>query len=260
MRTEPLLAPDEPHPLAVENARGAGPAVIVCEHAGRRIPRALGTLGLCEARLAHHSMWDIGALDLARALARRLDAALLWQRYSRMVCDCNRHPGAASFVPTHGEGVPVPGNERLGAAGRAARTEAIWRPFHDGVAAFLDARGDRPTALATIHSFTPAFHGVSRPWLAGVLHDRDGRLALPVLEALRAEHGDLVGDNEPYRMSREEDHTVPVHGEDRGIPCVEVELRNDLIGDAAGVEAWASTLEAALAPALAAVLGERASA
>ena len=258
MRTEPLLAPDEPHPLAVENAGGAGPVVIVCEHAGRLIPRALGTLGLPEGRLVHHSMWDIGALDLSRALARRLDAALLRQRYSRMICDANRHPEAASCIPTRGEGVPVPGNEGLGPAERAARIEAVWRPFHDGVSAFLDRRGDRPTALVTIHSFTPVFQGVPRPWLAGVLHDRDRRLADPVLEALRAVHGDLVGENEPYRMSPEEDHTVPVHGEGRGIPCVEIEVRNDLIGDRTGVEGWAETLEAALRPALAAVMGERA--
>ena len=253
-----ILAPDEPHPLAVENAGGPGPAVIVCEHGGRRIPRALGTLGLAEERLVHHSMWDVGALDLARALARRLDAALLWQRYSRMVCDCNRRPDAASFIPTQGEGVPVPGNERLGAAERAARTEAVWRPFHDGLAAFLDRRGDRPTALVTIHSFTPVFHGTPRPWLAGVLFSRDRRLADPVLAALRSVHGERVGENEPYRMSPEEDHTVPVHGEGRGLPCVEIEVRHDLLGRPEGVEEWAATLEAALRPALAAVMGERA--
>lgn len=257
MQTEPLLAPDEPPPLAVENPGGGGAAVVVCEHGGRRIPRALGTLGLPEDRLAHHTMWDIGALDLSRALARRLDAPLAWQRYSRMVCDCNRRPEVESFIPMHGEGAPVPGNAGLGPAEREARTEAVWRPFHDGVAALLDARGERATALVTIHSFTPVFHGVPRRWLAGVLHDRDRRLAAPVLDALRAVHGDLVGDNEPYRMSPEEDHTVPVHGEGRGIPCVEIEVRNDLLGRAADVERWAATLEGALRPALARVLGER---
>lgn len=250
-----LLAGDEPPPLAVENAEAASGVVIVCEHAGRRIPRALGALGLPEARLARHYMWDIGALDLARALAARLEAPLLHQRYSRMVCDCNRRPDVASFIPPAGEGEDVPGNREIRAAERMAREAAIWRPFHDGVAAFLEARGGRPTAFVTIHSFTPVFFGEARPWLAGVLYDRDRRLAPATLAALREIHGERVGENEPYRMSREDDYTVPVHGEDRGLPSVEIEVRNDLLQTAAGVEVWADTLAAALRPSVAAALG-----
>lgn len=252
-----LLAEDEPPALAIENAETETDLVIVCEHAGRRIPRALGTLGLPETRLARHYMWDIGALDLARALAARLEAPLLRQRYSRMVCDCNRRPDVASFIPSAGEGEDVPGNRELDAAARRDREEAVWRPFHRGVAAFLESRGDRPTALVTVHSFTPVFFGEPRPWLAGVLYERDRRLAPATLAALREGHGDLVGDNQPYRMSRDDDYTVPVHGEDRGLPSVEIEVRNDLLGDAAGVGSWADALAAALRRALSAAFADR---
>lgn len=240
-----LLRADEPHPLALENANACGPFVIVCEHAGKRLPAALGTLGLDEKHLAKHFMWDIGALALARGVAARLGAPLLHQRYSRMVCDCNRRTDVPSYIPEAGEGVPVPGNRQLDAAAVTARTEAIWRPFHDGLAAFLDRRA-RPTALVTIHTFTPVFFGVPRPWEVGVLHDRDAHLSPATLAALRATHGDLVGDNEPYVMGRGTDYTVPVHGEDRGLPCVEIEVRNDLLATTGDVERWAGTLAEAL--------------
>lgn len=245
---EPLLARDEPAPFALENAGGASPILLVCEHAGRRVPAALGTLGLAAEQLGRHFMWDIGALDLARALAARLDAPLVHQRYSRMVCDCNRRPDVESYIPTHGEGVPVPGNAALDEAGRARRTAAIWKPFHDSLSSLLDAREAerRPTLLVTVHSFTPVFHGARRPWHAGVLFDRDAELSPRLFDVLAARHGELVGRNEPYSMSRETDYTVPVHGEDRALRCTEIEVRNDLIGTPAGVQTWAATLAAAL--------------
>lgn len=253
---EMLLAADEPRPFVIENAEGAGP-VIVCEHAGRRIPRALGTLGLADEQLSRHYMWDIGALYLARALAGRLDAPLIHQPYSRIVCDCNRRPDVPSFIPLAGEGEAVPGNQNLDEASRGERIEGIWRPFHDSVARFLDARAGQPTALVTVHSFTPVFFAKPRRWIAGVLHDRDQKLAPATLSALREVHGDLIGDNEPYAMSREDDYTVPVHGEDRGLPSVEIEVRNDLISDPAGIEGWADTLAQALRPGLASFLEQR---
>ncbi|CAN5782176.1 hypothetical protein BH23PSE1_BH23PSE1_10390 [soil metagenome] len=152
--------------------RAAARLVLVCEHAGRRIPRSLGSLGLGKALRARQFMWNIGALALARALAARLDAPLVLQPWSRMVCDCNRPTDAPDFIPGAGEGTPVPGNLGLPPEARAARIAAIWRPFPDRLAAFLAARPG-PGALVTVHSFTPALDGASRPWPAGVLFARD---------------------------------------------------------------------------------------
>lgn len=244
-RTDPLLAADEPAPFALDNPDGAGPFVLACEHAGARIPAALGTLGLSGAQLGAHYMVDIGALDLSRALAERLDAPLAHQLYSRMVCDCNRRPDVASFIPETGEGAPVPGNLGLTPAEHARRRAAVWAPFHDGVAGLLDRRASE-TIFVAIHSFTPVFHGVARPWKAGVLFDRDPAFSPALLRRLKAGLGDEAEGNEPYRMSRKDDYTVPVHGEDRGLPCAEIEIRNDLLRDPDSVARWADLLAAAL--------------
>lgn len=245
---DPLLAPGEPAPFALENEDGASPLVFVCEHAGARIPAALGDLGLAAEHLGRHFMVDIGALELARSLAAAFDAPLAHQIYSRMVCDCNRRPGVASFIPEAGEGVPVPANAALSEAERARRRAAVWSPFQEGVAAMLDRRdaAGRPTALVTIHSFTPVFFDKARPWEAGVLYDRDETLAPRLYEILSAAHGDLIGRNEPYAVGPDDDYTVPVHGEARGAPTVEIEVRNDQLGDEAGRALWTDRLAAAL--------------
>ena len=173
-----------------------------------------------------------------------LDAALIVQTYSRLVIDCNRDPAVSSSIPDFSEDTEIPGNCSLTPAGRAARVQAVFGPYHDRIAAALDSRqGEgRASVLVALHSFTPVFRGVSRPWHVGVLFNRDARLAHPLLGLLRAE-GDLpVGENEPYRVTDLTDYTVPVHGERRGLPHVEIEIRQDLISEPAGQAAWAERL------------------
>jgi predicted N-formylglutamate amidohydrolase len=243
-----LLSEGEPEPVAIENPTGRSPVVLACEHGGRRLPARLGTLGLADAHLETHFMWDIGALDLAREMAARLDAPLIHQPYSRMICDCNRPTSAPDFIPTQGEGIPVPGNAGLTAADIVARTAAVWQPYQDRITGFLDGRqaARRPTVLVSIHSFTPVFYGTPRHWHIGVLYFRDPVLAPALFDGLSETLGTRVGRNEPYSMSRETDYTIPVHGEDRGLPSVEIEVRNDLIRDEAGRRHWADVLVPAL--------------
>ncbi len=251
----PLLQPHEPHPFAAENLAGASGLLFVCEHGGKRFPERLGPLGLAPEHQEAHFVWDIGALELARSLSRAFDAPLLHQRYSRLLCDPNRRPDVPSYIPAEGEGVPVPGNRDLSDAERAQRTEEIWRPFHRAVAAELDRRcaQGRTRALVTVHSFTPRFHGVARPWEMGVLYDRDPALSPALYDAMARRLGDRAGRNEPYAVGPETDYTIPVHGEQRGLPCVEIEVRNDQLRDAAGVARWSETLAAGLREACAAV-------
>lgn len=249
MPSEPsLLTPGEPHPFAVEREDGQSPFLIVCEHAGRRIPQSLGTLGLAGEHLAKHFMWDIGALDLAREIAARLDAPLAYQPYSRMICDSNRHPNVETFIPPKGEDIDVPANAAITPADRAQRRAEIWQPFHDGVADLIDQRiaAGQPTLFVTIHSFTPVFFGESRALHFGVLYDRDRTLAPALFKVLQARHGDKVAENEPYIMERLTDYTVPVHGVDRGLPSVEIEVRNDLLSETRAVAAIADDLADAL--------------
>jgi predicted N-formylglutamate amidohydrolase len=244
MSTESLLGPDEPDPVTVENEAGSSVFFLTCDHAGRAIPRRLGSLGISEEELGRHIAWDIGIGAVGRQLSRLLDAALILQAYSRLVIDCNRDPNVPSSIPEISENTEIPGNRDLGEAGRAARIDAIFRPYHDRVAAALDRRAaeGRATVLVALHSFTPVFKGVARPWHAAVLYNRDARLAHPLFELMSAEKGLVIGDNEPYRVTDLTDYTVPVHGERRGLPHVEIEIRQDMISDPAGQSAWAERL------------------
>ena len=247
-----LLLPDEPPAFTVGHADGPSPFFITGDHAGRLLPRRLGDLGLPAAERERHIAWDIGAAGLALALADRLDAFVILQTYSRLAIDCNRSVDAATSIVTLSESTAVPGNVGLAPADAAARAREIFWPYHDRIVAELDRRRatGRPTVLIAMHSFTPVFKGVARPWHVGVLYNRDPRFARAVLELLRREGDLVVGDNQPYAISDDSDYGIPVHGELRGIPHVELEIRQDLIADAAGQQAWAARLARLLPAAL----------
>lgn len=182
------------------------------------------------------------------ALARRLDAPLFMQRYSRLVCDCNRRTDVPSFAPAVSESTVIPANQDLSPEEIERRADAIWRPFHEAVTAALDARdaAGKPTLLVTMHSFTPVFKGVSRPWQIGVLFHRDRHLAPAIVRYLQENTDFTVGVNEPYSVGDETDYAIPVHGEKRGYPCVEFEIRNDLTEGNGAVEGWAELIAKSL--------------
>lgn len=239
-----LLASDEPSPVTIHNAGGISPLLLVADHAGNRIPRALGDLGVSEAERARHIGWDIGIAGVSRRLADALDAVLIQQNYSRLVIDCNRPPGVPSSMPEISELTAIPGNVGLSEAQKAARVTEIFRPYHDAIEAELNRRlqDDRPVALVAMHSFTPVYKGFVRPWNAGVLYNRDDRFSKKLKALLDAE-GDLtVGDNEPYTVDDLTDYTIPVHGEKHGLHHTAIEIRQDLIADDEGQAAWAARL------------------
>jgi len=239
-----LLAPDEP-PAFVEIGRERrSNFVIVVDHASRRIPRRLGDLGLPAAELQRHIAWDIGALDVARLVAAELDATLVAQNYSRLVIDCNRDPKVPTSIPTLSESTPIPGNMNLSDEQRAARRREIFDPYHDHVRALLDERqaAGRPTILVSQHSMTDIFKGVRREMHAAVLYNRDRRFPGLVLDILRREPPLQIAENEPYFVSDETDYTIPRHGEERGLPHVEIEIRQDLLLDDAGQREWATRI------------------
>lgn len=247
-----LLEADEPEPVAVVRPEGRSPVLLACDHAGRRVPRRLGRLGLPEAEFERHIAWDIGAAAVSRQLSEALDATLVEQRYSRLVVDCNRPPEVENAVPLVSEVTTIPGNYGLDAAARQARIAEIFEPYHAAIAAEIDRRAaaGRPTALLAMHSFTPVYRGEARPWAIGTLYGRDGRLARELFELLVAQGRFKVGDNEPYSVSDETDYTIPVHGEARGLVHVGIEIRQDLVSDAQGQAAWAALLARVLPLAL----------
>ena len=236
-----MLFADEPAPAIVRTGSPECPFVLVADHAGNAIPRVLGNLGLGEDELARHIAWDIGIAGVADALAERLGAPLVRQRYSRLVIDCNRDPARADAIPEVSDGSAIAGNAVLAQSQREARVAAIHAPYHAAIAAALAGR-ERPPIMIALHSFTPAMNGLARPWHAGVLHDRgDTRFSHAVLAGLRARLDAPVGDNEPYAMDGI-DFTVPHHCYGAGRAYAEIELRQDLIVDAAGQERWAELL------------------
>lgn len=219
--------------------------VLVCDHASNRLPRALGSLGLSDGDRARHIAWDIGAAAVTRRMAETLGAAAILQNYSRLVIDCNRAPGTDDSIAAHSEATTIPGNLHLPPEARAQRLNEIFHPYHDRLRMELDRRGDRATCLVALHSFTPTFRGESRPIHIGVLYNRDARIAHPLLRLLRAHSEVVVAENAPYPLD-DTDYTLPLHGEQRGLPHVEIEIRQDLIADAAGQKIWADRLSRAL--------------
>jgi len=247
--TPSLLGPGDPPPFEVVNPDGAGRVVLIADHAGRAIPAALGTLGLDEVALARHIAWDIGIADVTRRLAERLDAPAVLAGYSRLVIDCNRHLDDPTSIAQVSDGVDIPGNRGLTAAQRARRAEACFRPYHEAVSRVIEGRrraGAVP-ALVSMHSFTPIFAGVERPWHVGVLWNRDPRLAVPLMQKLRADPAICVGDNEPYSGRDEHGYSIHVHGQQLGLAHVLIELRQDLIDTRHGAVEWADRLADVLA-------------
>jgi predicted N-formylglutamate amidohydrolase len=237
-----LLAPDEPSPVAEYNTAGGSPFLLICDHAGRRIPRALHDLGVTEPDLKRHIAWDIGIEGVARRLSVRLDAHLIMQIYSRLVIDCNRPPGSPTSIAPLSEGTVIPGNENVSSEDAAMRVREIFAPYHQAIERHLEARKDRQTFLISLHSFTPVYAGMPRPWQAGVLYNRDSKMAHTLRDLLAAPGDLVVGDNEPYSVTDDTDYTIPVHGERRGLAHVAIEIRQDLIGDEAGQIYWANRL------------------
>lgn len=243
-RSHSLLAAGEPPACEVVNDDGAGSAVIVCDHAANRIPARLGTLGLTPDDLASHIAWDPGAAEVAIRLAALLDAPLVRSGYSRLVVDCNRPLKSAESITPASAGVSVFGNQGLSAQERTSRAEAVFWPYHQAIARLLDRRAARaqPTRLLSVHSFTPELNGSRRPWHVGFSHGRDPRLTLLLLDAFGTKGGTVVGHNQPYSVDDATDYTLPVHGEQRGLLHVLIEIRQDGLITAADADRWAERL------------------
>jgi predicted N-formylglutamate amidohydrolase len=246
----PLLSAEEAPAARVQNANGAAPALLVCEHASRSVPAALNGLGLDAAAAKSHAAWDIGAWDLAQELAHALDAPLVFSRVSRLVYDCNRPPEAGDAIPPKSEIYPVPGNAGLTEAQKAQRVRDVYEPFRALLSQTLDMRPGPPVVI-TIHSFTPVYQGQARAVELGILHDSDARAARILLREAQGS-GLNSALNEPYSVTDGVTHTLREHALPRGLANVMIEVRNDLIDTPVGV----SRLAGLLAPMLQNMINE----
>jgi predicted N-formylglutamate amidohydrolase len=242
--TSLLLGSQDVPPVHEDNVAGRSPFLLTCDHYGRTIPRVLGDLGLPASELARHIAWDIGIAGVADALSKDLDAHLIAQRYSRLVIDCNRPPDAPSSIPRISETTVIQGNADLSEEAAATRRRAIFEPYHRCIREAIERRlrDGVPTVLVSLHSFTPVYAGIARPWHIGTLYHRDTILPPRLLKLLRDEPDLVVGDNEPYAVDDDTDYTIPVHGEARGLMNSGIEIRQDLIAEPAGQHGWADRL------------------
>lgn len=239
-----LLGPDEPDPVLVYRPAGRSRLLILCDHADKIIPKRLGKLGLPDSEIERHIGWDIGIAGVVRGMADALDATAIMQRYSRLVIDCNRTPGTAASIPLISENTEIPGNDRLVADEIAARQSEIFAPYHARIEAELEKRkqAGEHTMLIAMHSFTPVYKGVTRPWHVGTLYHRHAWLAGITFDLLSEDKTLVVGDNEPYMVRDDVDYTIPVHGERRNLPHVGIEIRQDLIAPEVGQREWAARM------------------
>lgn len=237
----------DPPAAETVNPDGKSPYVLLCEHASNHIPARYRQLGLDDSELTRHIAWDIGVAPIARALSEALDAPLILSGYSRLLIDCNRPVGVPTSIPEVSETTRIPGNESLDAEERQRRADDFYWPFQRAVAELLDRRqaAGKRCIVFGVHSFTPVFKGIKRPWHAGILYRKSKAYGDALVAALQ-EPGLNVVANEPYRIDDESDQTVPVHGEARGLDAVLIEIRQDLIADDAGQASWGKRLAPAL--------------
>ncbi|MEJ2516196.1 MAG: N-formylglutamate amidohydrolase [Gammaproteobacteria bacterium] len=246
-----LIGPGEPAPFRVFNPKGRASALVVCDHASRRIPAALNNLGLDELALGRHIASDIGAAEVAERLAKRIDAPAVLAGYSRLVVDCNRQLQDPTSILAVSDGEFIPGNHGLSAEQKQERIRQFFDPYHDAIRRRIgsfERRGVTP-ALIAVHSFTPVFQETHRPWQVGILWDTDPRIPVPLMEGL-AERGVVVGDNEPYSGKAPSDFTIDHHAEAAGLPHVSIEVRQDLVEQPEGARRWGQLLADVLQPIL----------
>ncbi|WP_439612856.1 N-formylglutamate amidohydrolase [Reyranella sp.] len=249
---QPLLRPGDPPPFSVFNEQGKAPLLLLCDHASKAVPQALGDLGIPASELARHIGWDIGGLDAAIELAKALDAPLVSSGYSRLVIDCNRWPGGEGSTPEVSDKTVVPANKGLTKEQVDARAEACFWPYHREVDRLLDAmsEGGRQVCMLVMHSFTPSMNDFDRPWHVGVLWNDDPRLPEPLLAELRRDESLVVGDNEPYSARDPYEYTLTAHAQPRALPHCSLEVRQDLIGTTEEAQAWGRRLAPAISSAV----------
>ena len=240
---------------AYERLVGAAktPLLFLCDHASNALPPAYGTLGLAPELFATHIAADIGAAQVTRSLAEAFGAGAILGTWSRLLVDLNRGEDDPTLVMKLSDGSLIPGNARIDAAEVAGRIAAFHAPYHAAIAAEIAAlrNAGHVPVLVSMHSFTPVWKGTKRPWEIGILWDRDGRLARPLLTEFAAA-GFVTGDNEPYDGELEND-CLYRHGTMLGLPHVLIEMRQDLIADAASARAVAARIKPVLERALAAM-------
>lgn len=218
--------------------------VFLADHAMNHVPPSYDNLGLSESDLTRHIAYDIGVEDLTRALAAKLDATAVISGFSRLLVDANRGEKDPTLIMKLSDGAIIPANHPLSPEEREYRITTWHRPYHNAIAETLDgieAATGKTALVISIHSFTPFWKGVARPWHASLLWDNDPRVTDPFIELLSADGTLTIGSNEPYDGALKDD-CMYRHCMTKGRPHTLLEIRQDLISDKEGVAQWVDRL------------------
>ncbi|MEO1066887.1 MAG: N-formylglutamate amidohydrolase [Pseudomonadota bacterium] len=244
-----LLPPNGPSafdPVEYISGDRSSGLLLICDHARSDIPSHYRQLGLPDEQLTRHIAYDIGVRAVTLNLARRLNVPAVLSTFSRLLIDPNRGHDDPTLVMRISDGALIPGNARIDADEVLVRRERFYEPYHRAVAdeleAMEEANDGRVPSIFSIHSFTPVWRGLARPWEVGILWDSDPRMAVPVIDALKQDAMLTVGDNEPYDGALLNDCMFH-HGTSQGRAHALLELRQDLIADEEGVARWVDCLE-----------------
>ena len=245
-----LLSVDDPAPFSLHNPEGTPRFILTADHASRAVPHHMAKLGLAEIELSRHISWDIGAAEVTRHMAEYLDVPAFLAGYSRLIIDCNRPLNSPTSIPAISDGTVIPANQAVSNTEAKARADALYWPYHQQIAHAIDryiTGGEVPIFVA-MHSFTPQMSaGKARPWHIGLLFEHDRRLVAPLKAALSAIVPDIcIGENQPYAIIGPSDYSIPEHGQRRGLPHIEIEIRQDLIETPEGAALWAGHIAEAL--------------
>ena len=244
----PLIGPGDSPPFTTYNDHGTARALLVADHASPYFPASMNQLGLADWVLEKHAACDLGSADLARALADELDAQLVLAGFSRLLVDPNRKLNDPSAFPEISDGIAIPGNIDLSDHDKTLRVQSFFKPYHDKITERINgfhSRGIVP-AVISVHTCTPVFDRVVRPWHIGIMWDTDPRIPVPLMQNLEAAGDICIGDNEPYSGKHPHDFTVDYHAEPHGLPHVGIEVRQDLVSDDDGAKHWAAVLARSL--------------
>ena len=224
--------------FTVQNRNLVSPSLLIAEHSGNEIPLDLDNLGLSSTDRQRHISYDIGIKGVCEIASSLTSSRAIFSRYSRLVVDLNRHSLSNECIRTESDGTLIPGNRELSEAQKKTRINKYYKPFKAIVSDTINAIG--PKYLLSLHSFTPKLltEDLERPWHCGVLYDSAIHLATDCLGFLRSKQSIIVGDNEPYGVNKKSGHTISIHGDERKIPAIIVEIRQDLISHERGQKTW----------------------
>jgi predicted N-formylglutamate amidohydrolase len=243
------LSADDPPSFRLINAEAGAGLLLLCDHASRAVPRHMNGLGLPEAELERHIAWDVGAGAVTELLAARFGCPAVLAGYSRLIIDCNRPLESPTLMPAISDHTLIPANQAISAAERAARIAIFFEPYHQAITGLIERRlaARLVPVVVAVHSFTAVLDGMARPWHIGLLFEHDRRLVAPLKDALlRLRPGLSIGENEPYAILGPSDYSIPVHAQGRGLPHIELEIRQDLIERSEGALAWSQLIGDAL--------------